>query len=182
MARVCCGAGPRPDSPSLPISTNVAVARLGASRALASLLRFAARAGDRGDVALLSTGRAARSARLGGRVLAVNGDRLPYRAGNRTLILNGNPLTEPYLPPKRPPSAAAFDILVPEGQVVALGGNRVEPHERDFPEGRPGTFDAADIRGRADPKPNGRTGESHSPHWPQPACAEAQPPPPQLRS
>ncbi|MFD3936251.1 hypothetical protein ACFWSF_15085 [Streptomyces sp. NPDC058611] len=86
--------------------------------------------------------------------MTIGGDRLPYRAGDRTLILNENPLAEPYLPPETPPSAAAFDILVPEGQVVALSDNRVEPHERDFPEGGPGAFDAADIRGRAGPKPN----------------------------
>ncbi|MEU9376151.1 hypothetical protein AB0D94_20575 [Streptomyces sp. NPDC048255] len=80
---------------------------------------------------------------------AAAGRRLPYRAGDRTLILNGNPLAEPYLPPEPPPSAAAFDILVPEGKVVALRDNRVEPHERDFPEGGPGAFAAAPAQLRS---------------------------------
>ncbi|MFE2553678.1 signal peptidase I [Streptomyces sp. NPDC059355] len=108
----------------------------------------------RGDVVVLSTGRPASDVGVGGRVVAVGGDRLSYQVGDRTLMLNGNPLTEPYLPPASQPSVVAFDVQVPEGRVVALGDNRAVSYEHDFPNGRPGTFNTADIRGRAVPKPD----------------------------
>ncbi|MFD7835288.1 signal peptidase I [Streptomyces sp. NPDC059761] len=108
----------------------------------------------RGDVVVLSTGQPAGAVGVGGRVVAVGGDRLSYQVGDRTLMLNGNPLAEPYLPPGSRPSVVAFDVQVPEGRVVALGDNRAVAYDHDFPNGRPGTFNTADIRGRAVPKPN----------------------------
>ncbi|MFI8503534.1 S26 family signal peptidase [Streptomyces sp. NPDC085524] len=86
--------------------------------------------------------------------MAVGGDRLSYQVGDRTLMLNGNPLAEPYLAPGSQPSVVAFDVRVPEDRIVALGDNRAVSYEIDFPKGRPGTFDTADIRGKAVPKPN----------------------------
>ncbi|MFE3863674.1 signal peptidase I [Streptomyces goshikiensis] len=108
----------------------------------------------RGDVVVLSTGKPAGAVGVGGRVVAVGGDRLSYQVGDRTLMLNGNPLTEPYLPAGSQPSVVAFDVQVPEGRVVALGDNRAVAYGHDFPNGRPGTFNTADIRGRAVPKPD----------------------------
>ncbi|WP_327130095.1 signal peptidase I [Streptomyces sp. NBC_01343] len=108
----------------------------------------------RGDVVVVSAGQSAGAVGVGGRVLAVGGDRLSYQVGDRTLMLNGKPLAEPYLPPGSQPSIVAFDVQVPHGKIVALGDNRTVAYEHDFPNGQPGMFNTTDIRGRAVPKPN----------------------------
>ncbi|MGW2679820.1 signal peptidase I [Streptomyces sp. NPDC001436] len=64
------------------------------------------------------------------RVIAVGGDRVRYRPSSKTagqyrLVLNGEPLDEPYLEQWKNPSAVAFDVKVPKGYLFLMGDNRM---------------------------------------------------------
>ncbi|MFH7596984.1 signal peptidase I [Streptomyces racemochromogenes] len=64
------------------------------------------------------------------RVIAVGGDRIRYKPSSKTagqyrLVLNGEPLDEPYLEQWKNPSAVAFDVTVPEGYLFLMGDNRM---------------------------------------------------------
>ncbi|MFF3677825.1 signal peptidase I [Streptomyces sp. NPDC002120] len=108
----------------------------------------------RGDVVVVSDPEGADGVDIGGRVLAVAGDRLSYGTGDPTLTLNGKPLTEPYLASGSLPSTVPFDVRVPEGRVLVMGDNRGLSHDADYLAGTGhGTLPAADIRGKAVPKP-----------------------------
>ncbi|WP_327411716.1 signal peptidase I [Streptomyces sp. NBC_01233] len=108
----------------------------------------------RGDVAVVSDPEGVDGIGIGGRVLAVAGDRLSYASGDPALTLNGKPLAEPYLAPGSPPSAVPFDVRVPEGRVLVMGDNRGLSHDADYLAGQGhGTLPTGDIRGKLVPKP-----------------------------
>ncbi|RPF40914.1 signal peptidase I [Streptomyces sp. Ag109_G2-6] len=83
----------------------------------------------RGDVVLASVPWSLHKTQMN-RVIAVGGDRIRYKPSSKTsgqyrLVLNGDPLDEPYLEQWKNPSAVAFDVTVPEGYVFLMGDNRM---------------------------------------------------------
>ncbi|GAA0321442.1 hypothetical protein GCM10010302_70790 [Streptomyces polychromogenes] len=83
----------------------------------------------RGDVVLVSVPWSLQKTQMN-RVIAVGGDRIRYKPSSKTsgqyrLVLNGDPLDEPYLEQWKNPSAVAFDVTVPEGSVFLMGDNRM---------------------------------------------------------
>ncbi|MCF3182972.1 signal peptidase I [Streptomyces polychromogenes] len=83
----------------------------------------------RGDIVLASVPWSLQKTQMN-RVIAVGGDRIRYKpsskvAGQYRLVLNGDPLDEPYLEQWKNPSAVAFDVTVPEGSVFLMADNRM---------------------------------------------------------
>ncbi|MFE2171395.1 signal peptidase I [Streptomyces sp. NPDC059447] len=80
----------------------------------------------RGDVVLFDASVWGERGMFVERVVAVGGDRIAYMPGVGKLILNGQPLDEPYVLGGVPVagSPAAFDVTVPEGRLFLLGDNR----------------------------------------------------------
>ncbi|MEU8436407.1 signal peptidase I [Streptomyces sp. NPDC029216] len=83
----------------------------------------------RGDIVLASVPWSLQKTQMN-RVIAVGGDRIRYKpsskiAGQYRLVLNGDPLDEPYLEQWKNPSAVAFDVTVPEGYVFLMADNRM---------------------------------------------------------
>lgn len=83
----------------------------------------------RGDVVLASVPWSLEKTQMN-RVIAVGGDHVRYRPSSKTsgqyrLVLNGDPLDEPYLEQWKNPSAVAFDVKVPEGSVFLMADNRM---------------------------------------------------------
>lgn len=70
------------------------------------------------------------------RVIAIGGDRIACCDTTGRLLLNGQPLAEPYL--RQPASSIAFDVEVPQGRMFLLGDDRA--HSRDSRDllGQPG--------------------------------------------
>ncbi|MGP3686436.1 signal peptidase I [Streptomyces sp. IBSNAI002] len=81
---------------------------------------------DRGDVVLFDGSVWAERGLQVERVVAVGGDRIAYRPGDRTLTLNGKPLEEPYVLDGDPVagSPGAFDVTVPKDRLFVLGDTR----------------------------------------------------------
>ncbi|NYF09141.1 signal peptidase I [Leifsonia sp. AK011] len=83
---------------------------------------------SRGDVVVAHTPEgwnAGAPERIVKRVVAVAGDRISCCDKNTgSLVLNGQPLDEPYVADASDPSATGFDVVVPEGHVWLLGDNR----------------------------------------------------------
>ncbi|MFI0432862.1 MAG: signal peptidase I [Candidatus Nanopelagicales bacterium] len=61
------------------------------------------------------------------RVIGVGGDRVACCV-NGQLVLNGQPMDEPYLAP-RTSEDVSFDVIVPDGALWVMGDNR--PHSAD---------------------------------------------------
>ncbi|WP_106506268.1 signal peptidase I [Brachybacterium timonense] len=72
------------------------------------------------------------------RVIAVGGDSIRCCDDDGNLILNDEPLAEPYLAPGTEPSRIRFDLRVPEGSLFLLGDNRADSTDSRFLLGAPG--------------------------------------------
>ncbi len=72
------------------------------------------------------------------RVVAGPGDRLSCCTATGRLVLNGEPLEEPYLPAGTPASTDAFDVAVPEGRWWLMGDNRDVSEDSRAHLGSPG--------------------------------------------
>ncbi|MFB6810972.1 signal peptidase I [Streptomyces sp. NPDC056387] len=110
----------------------------------------------RGDVALISAPSWVAQGDVLKRVVALGGDRISYRAGDATLLLNGVPLEEPYLKDRATPATGPFDVVVPEGRMFVLGdnrGNSLDSHVRL--SDHDGTLPVSAVRGRAVAAPVG---------------------------
>lgn len=58
------------------------------------------------------------------RLIGVGGDHVVCCNEEGQLVLNGQPLYEPYLYPGDVPSTQAFDVIVPEGHMWLMGDHR----------------------------------------------------------
>ncbi|NDK30716.1 signal peptidase I [Nesterenkonia sp. Hz 6-5] len=58
------------------------------------------------------------------RVIGLEGDEVECCDEDGRILVNGEPIDEPYLFPGTEPSASSFDVTVPEGHVWLLGDNR----------------------------------------------------------
>lgn len=72
------------------------------------------------------------------RVIAVGGDSIRCCDDDGSLILNNEPLVEPYLASGTEPSRIRFDLRVPEGSLFLLGDNRADSTDSRFLLGAPG--------------------------------------------
>ncbi|WP_243730384.1 signal peptidase I [Nesterenkonia salmonea] len=58
------------------------------------------------------------------RVIGLEGDEVECCDDDGRILVNGEPIDEPYLFPGMEPSTSSFDVTVPEGHVWLLGDNR----------------------------------------------------------
>ncbi|HNM97427.1 MAG TPA: signal peptidase I [Marmoricola sp.] len=72
------------------------------------------------------------------RVIGVGGDRVKCCDNSGRLSVNGQALTEPYLPKGTPPSSQEFDIKVPAGHIWVMGDNRGNSADSRAHMGLPG--------------------------------------------
>ncbi|MCL6422125.1 signal peptidase I [Brachybacterium sp. JHP9] len=72
------------------------------------------------------------------RVIAVGGDTIRCCDESGALVLNGVPLSEPYLAPGTAPSTIAFDLEVPRGRMFVMGDNRADSTDSRHLLGAPG--------------------------------------------
>ncbi|MFD5765248.1 signal peptidase I [Streptomyces sp. NPDC127049] len=102
----------------------------------------------RGDVLLLQVPGRYQGAPVIQRVIGKGGDHV-VSDGERVTV-NGEPLTEPYVNPERPPVALKpYDVRVPEGRLFLLGDNRGNANDsRYFLDEQSGSVATAGVRGR----------------------------------
>ena len=72
------------------------------------------------------------------RAVAGPGERIACCSDDGRLLLNGEPLDEPYLPSAVAPSEEQFDVVVPEGRWWLLGDNRPVSEDSRSHLGSPG--------------------------------------------
>lgn len=72
------------------------------------------------------------------RVIGVGGDRITCCDSQGRLLVNGEPLTEGYLPEGTVPSLTRFDVEVPEGHLWMMGDNRGNSTDSRAHMGDPG--------------------------------------------
>lgn len=72
------------------------------------------------------------------RVIGVGGDEIRCCDADGRLLLNGEPLDEPYLPAGIRASDIDFSVAVPDGRVFVLGDNREDSTDSRNLLGRPG--------------------------------------------
>ncbi|MFD8148272.1 signal peptidase I [Streptomyces sp. NPDC059708] len=104
----------------------------------------------RGDVVLASVPWSLQKTQMN-RVIAVGGDRIRYKPSSKTsgqyrLVLNGDPLDEPYLEQWKNPSAVAFDVTVPEGSVFLMGDNRMNSDGSQYANNGPVPVDGISAK------------------------------------
>jgi signal peptidase I len=58
------------------------------------------------------------------RVIGVGGDHVRCCSTDGRIVLNGVPLTEPYVKPGDTSDDVRFDVTVPEGRIFVMGDNR----------------------------------------------------------
>ncbi|WP_405944427.1 signal peptidase I [Streptomyces sp. NBC_01020] len=81
------------------------------------------------------------------RVIALGGDHLVF--DGKQLVLNGEPLDEPYLDDGDEGASDAYDVLVPHGRMFTLGDNRADALDsRNFLADQSGTLPVKAVRGR----------------------------------
>ncbi|MFJ3925380.1 signal peptidase I [Streptomyces sp. NPDC090022] len=110
----------------------------------------------RGDVVVLSAPEWVPDGLVLTRVVALGGDRISYRRGDATLMLNGAPLEEPYLKDRRTPSVVPFEVTVPEGRMFVLGDHRANSNDSACHlDEQSGSLPLSAVRGRGVARPAG---------------------------
>ncbi|MBT2456680.1 signal peptidase I [Streptomyces sp. ISL-86] len=109
----------------------------------------------RGDVVLFSAPEWVSEGPGLKRVVAVGGDRISYRRGDATLMLNGKPLDEPYVKDRAMPSTVPFEVTVPEGRMFLMGDNRLNSADSSMRLGDDGqgSLPLSAVRGKAIERP-----------------------------
>ncbi|MFC9750794.1 signal peptidase I [Streptomyces niveus] len=85
------------------------------------------------------------------RVVAVGGDTVTCCDKQGRIVVNGVPLTEPYLNPGNPPSKVDFEVKVPAGRIFVMGDHRSNSADSRFhlDEEFRGTVSEDEVVGRA---------------------------------
>ncbi|MFC8078719.1 signal peptidase I [Streptomyces sp. NPDC057137] len=85
------------------------------------------------------------------RVVAVGGDTVKCCDKDGRIVVNGVPLTEPYLNPGNPPSTLDFEVKVPAGRIFVMGDHRSNSADSRFhlDEKFRGTVSEDEVVGRA---------------------------------
>ena len=79
----------------------------------------------RGDVVVFrGAGSFGDDGRYAKRVIGVGGDRVTCCSPSGHLLVNGGPVTEPYVYPGDEPSDVRFDVVVPAGRLWVMGDHR----------------------------------------------------------
>lgn len=84
------------------------------------------------------------------RIIGVGGDRVTCCDAQGRILVNGEPIDEPYLYPGNVPSQQRFDIVVPEGRLWLMGDHREASADSRAHLGDPGggTVAVDDVIGK----------------------------------